>query len=88
MIFSQNGFLGEPLIFLFFWILKPQGNCKTNVPFVFKLKAKFAAFHALGIMDGAILAPLKHTYLFHFIGFKGGMVHFMRPYPFRTWALL
>jgi hypothetical protein len=39
-------------------------------------------------MNGAVPVLSKHIYLFHFIGFRGGMAIFTRPNLFRTWALL
>jgi hypothetical protein len=86
MIFSQIGSLGGPPIFQFFWILKLQNKCKTNVLSVFKLTGKFVAFHALDIMNGAVPVQSKCICLFHFIGFRGGMVVFMRLNLFTTWA--
>jgi hypothetical protein len=87
MIFFRNGFLGGLSTFPYFSILKPQNNCKTNAPSVFKLKVNSAAFHALGIMDGVVPAPSMCICLFHSIGFRGGMVSSMRPYLYWNWAL-
>ena len=86
MIFSKYGFLGGLPTFPFFWTLKPQDNCKTNAPSVFKLTGKSVAFHALGIMDGVVPALSKCTSLSHSIGFRAGMVSSMRLYLFRTLA--
>jgi hypothetical protein len=86
MIFSQNGFLGGLPTFPYSYILKPQKSCKTNALSVFKLAAKFVAFHALDIVDGVVPVPSKHICLFHSIGFRGGMVSSMRLYLSWTWA--
>jgi hypothetical protein len=68
-------------------MLKPRDNWKKNVLFVFKLMGISIAFHASGNKDGVIPVLSKHTCLFHFIGFRGGMVSSTRSYLSRTSAL-